>query len=65
MFILRLVVFLMAMATLSGSFVLIVLVAPIGLNNPMGIIGAVAVGTIVAVPVAYIVAAKMAKGMRV
>jgi len=38
---------------------------PIGMNNAMGIIGAVAIGTLVSIPVAYVVAGKMAAGMKV
>ncbi|HEY9080738.1 hypothetical protein [Magnetovibrio sp.] len=63
MIVLRLAVFFMAMVTFAGSLVLAVLTMPLGLNNAMGIIGAVAVGTAVAVPVAWVVANKMSAGM--
>jgi hypothetical protein len=59
MFFMSFVVFLMASVTFAGSFVLAVLILPIGLNNAMGVIGAVALGTILAVPVAYMVAKAM------
>ena len=65
MMILRFVVFLMAMAVFAGSLVLCALLLPIGMNNAMGIIGAVAIGTLVSIPVAYVVAGKMAAGMKV
>lgn len=57
--ILRFVVFLMAMVVFAGSLVLGALTLPIGMNNAIGIIGAVALGTILAVPVAYLVAGAM------
>lgn len=64
MFMLRLVVFLMAMAVFAGVLILIALLAPIGMNNAMGIIGAVVIGTVLAVPVTYVVANAMAGGMK-
>lgn len=65
MFMLRFVVFLMAMVTFAGCLVLGVLTLPLGLNNAMGIIGAVALGTVISLPVSYIVANKMAGGMKI
>ncbi len=56
---LRFVVFLMAMVTLSGILVLCALTLPLGLNNATGVIGAVAIGTVLAIPVTIIVAKAM------
>ena len=59
MWVLRLAVFLMAMVTFSGILVLIVLDLPLGLDNAMGVIGAVAIGTLLAIPTAFMVAKAM------
>ncbi|MCW8915783.1 MAG: hypothetical protein OQK24_08010 [Magnetovibrio sp.] len=56
---LRFVVFLMAMVTLSGILVLLALTLPLGLNNATGVIGSVAIGTALAIPVSIIVAKAM------
>lgn len=64
MIVLRLAVFFMAMATFAGILVLGALTLPIGMNNAMGIIGAVVIGTVLAIPTAYIVAKKMSDGMQ-
>ena len=59
MLILRLVVFFMALATFSGSLILIALLAPIGMNNAMGVIGAAALGAVISLPVTYFVSNAM------
>jgi len=64
MIVLRLAVFFMAMATFAGILVLGALTLPIGMNNAMGIIGAVVIGTVLAIPTAYVVAKKMSDGMQ-
>lgn len=64
MIVLRLAVFFMAMVTFAGILVLGALTLPIGMNNAMGIIGAVAIGTVLAIPTAYVVAKKMSDGMQ-
>lgn len=56
---LRFVVFLMAMATFSGSLVLVVLTVPMGVDMFTGIIGAVGLGTVLAIPVSIMVAKAM------
>ncbi len=64
MIVLRLAVFFMAMVTFAGILVLGALTLPIGMNNAMGIIGAVAIGTVLTIPTAYVVAKKMSDGMQ-
>ena len=59
MWVLRLAVFFMAMVTFSGILVLIVLDLPLGLNNAMGVIGAVGIGTVLAIPTAFMVSKAM------
>jgi len=63
MIVLRLAVFFMAMVTFAGSLVLVVLSAPIGLDNATGVIGAAAVGTVISIPVTYFVSKAMAGKM--
>jgi len=64
MLVLRLAVFFMGLVRFGGLLVLVALTLPIGMNNAMGIIGAVAIGTVLAIPAAYIVAKKMSDGMQ-
>lgn len=49
----------MAMATFSGSLVLVVLTVPMGVDMFTGIIGAVGLGTVLAIPVSIMVAKAM------
>ncbi|MEG3617461.1 hypothetical protein V5T82_03240 [Magnetovibrio sp. PR-2] len=56
---LRFVVFLMAMVTFSGVLVLAVLTIPMGIDMFMGIAGAVGLGTVVSIPVSFMVAKAM------
>ena len=56
---LRFVVFLMAMVTFSGALVLAVLTIPMGIDMFIGIAGAVAIGTLISIPVAFMVAKAM------
>jgi len=65
MIVLRLAVFFMALAVFAGVLILVVLTVPVGVSNAMGIIGAVVIGTVISIPVAYVVANKMSEGMKV
>jgi len=64
MIVLRLAVFFMALAVFAGVLILVVLTVPVGVSNAMGIIGAVVIGTVISIPVAYVVANKMSSGMQ-
>ena len=64
MIVLRLAVFFMALAVFAGVLILVVLTVPVGVSNAIGIIGAVVIGTVISIPVAYVVANKMSSGMQ-
>ena len=65
MIVLRLAVFFMALAVFAGVLILVVLTVPVGVSNAIGIIGAVVIGTVISIPVAYVVANKMSSGMQI
>lgn len=55
MFGLRLLVFVIVAPTLAGLFMLVVLIAPMGMDQVTAIVGAVGLGTLVAIPASVVI----------
>lgn len=63
MSVLRMAIYFVAATFLAGTFVLIALLAPVGLDNATGMIGSAVGGGLLAIPVAYILANKISGHM--